>query len=131
MNSSNIYPQLLTIEASVTKKKEYIYQAAMMEPHTSAELSIDDIVSLCDDLIDTHGMTAGIQITKIDYSQSKVNNLFLRSFILLRYKTKRHCCQNHPKQYYRIPTATLQYSAGNKAKTNLCLFLFYNLTFYS
>ena len=54
MNSSNIYPQLLTIEAAVTKKKEYIYQAAMMDPHTAAELSIDDIVSLCDDLIDAH-----------------------------------------------------------------------------
>lgn len=54
MNSSNIYPQLLTIEAAMTKKKEYIYQAAMMEPHTAAELSIDDIVSLCDDLIEAH-----------------------------------------------------------------------------
>lgn len=54
MNSSNIYPQLLTIKAAVTKKKEYIYQAAMMEPHTAAELSIDDIVSLCDDLIEAH-----------------------------------------------------------------------------
>lgn len=54
MNSSNIYPQLLTIEAAVSKKKEYIYQAAMMEPHTAAELSIDDIVSLCDDLIEAH-----------------------------------------------------------------------------
>lgn len=55
MNSSNIYPQLLTIEAAVTKKKDYIYQAAMMEPHTAAELSIDDIVHLCDDLIEAHG----------------------------------------------------------------------------
>ena len=54
MNSSNIYPQLLTIEAAMTKKKEYIYQASMMEPHTAAELSIDDIVSLCDDLIEAH-----------------------------------------------------------------------------
>lgn len=54
MNSSNIYPQLLTIEAAMTKKKEYIYQAAMMEPHTAAELSIDDIVSLCEDLIEAH-----------------------------------------------------------------------------
>lgn len=55
MNSSNIYPQLLTIEAAVTRKKDYIYQAAMMEPHTAAELSIDDIVHLCDDLIEAHG----------------------------------------------------------------------------
>ena len=54
MNSSNIYSQLLTIEAAVTRKKEYIYQAAMMDPHTGAELSADDIVHLCDDLIDAH-----------------------------------------------------------------------------
>lgn len=54
MNSSNIYAQLLTIEAAVTKKKEYIYQAAMMDPHTGSELSIDDIISLCDELIEAH-----------------------------------------------------------------------------
>lgn len=54
MNMTNINTQLLTIEAAVTKKKEAIYQAAMLEPHTSAELSIDDIVSLCDDLIEAH-----------------------------------------------------------------------------
>ena len=54
MNMTNINAQLLTIEAAVTKKKEYIYQAAMMDPHTSSELSIDDIVALCDDLIEAH-----------------------------------------------------------------------------
>lgn len=52
MNMTNINAQLLTIEAAVTKKKEAVYQAAMLEPHTSAELSIDDIVSLCDDLME-------------------------------------------------------------------------------
>ena len=55
MNMSNINVQLLTIEAAATKKKEYIYQAAMMDPHTDAELSIDDIVKMCDELIDAHG----------------------------------------------------------------------------
>lgn len=54
MNMTNINPQLLTIEAAATRKKEYIYQAAMLDPHTSSELSIDDIVSLCDDLIEAH-----------------------------------------------------------------------------
>ena len=54
MNSSNIYPQLLTIEAVHTGKKELIYQAAMMDPHTAAELSTDEIVSLCDDLMQAH-----------------------------------------------------------------------------
>ena len=54
MNMTNVNVQLLTIEAAVTKKKEAIYQAAMLDPHTSSELSIDDIVSLCDDLIEAH-----------------------------------------------------------------------------
>ncbi len=54
MNMTNINVQLLTIEAAVTKKKEKIYQAAMLDPHTSSELSIDDIVALCDDLIAAH-----------------------------------------------------------------------------
>ncbi|MBE6543664.1 MAG: alpha-glucosidase/alpha-galactosidase [Ruminococcaceae bacterium] len=54
MNMTNINVQLLTIEAAVTKKKEHIYHAAMLDPHTSSELSIDDIVALCDDLIEAH-----------------------------------------------------------------------------
>ena len=54
MNRNNINVQLLTIEAAVTKKKEHIYQAAMLDPHTSSELSIDDIVAMCDDLIEAH-----------------------------------------------------------------------------
>lgn len=55
LNRTNINTQLLTIEAAITRKKEYIYQAAMLDPHTAAELSLDDIVSLCDDLIEAHG----------------------------------------------------------------------------
>ncbi|MDQ0338649.1 alpha-galactosidase [Caldalkalibacillus uzonensis] len=55
LNRTNINTQLLTIEAAMNRKKEYIYQAALLDPHTSAELSIDDIVSLCDDLIEAHG----------------------------------------------------------------------------
>jgi len=54
MNITNINPQLLTIEAAVTGKREHIYQAAMLEPHTAAELSIDDIISMCDELIEAH-----------------------------------------------------------------------------
>ena len=55
MNMTNINVQLLTIEAAATRKKEYIYQAAMLDPHTAAELSIDDIVKMCDELIEAHG----------------------------------------------------------------------------
>lgn len=54
MNSSNIYPQMLTIEAAHTMKKETIYQAAMMDPHTGAQLSTDEIVALCDELFEAH-----------------------------------------------------------------------------
>ncbi|CAH0121226.1 Alpha-galactosidase [Paenibacillus sp. CECT 9249] len=55
LNRTNINTQLLTIEAAVTGKKEHIYHAAMLDPHTSAELSMDDIISMCDDLIAAHG----------------------------------------------------------------------------
>lgn len=54
MNSSNVHTQLLTIEAAVTGDVEKIYQAAMMDPHTAAELSIDDIIAMCDELIEAH-----------------------------------------------------------------------------
>ncbi|EFW39031.1 alpha-glucosidase/alpha-galactosidase [Treponema phagedenis] len=55
MNMTNINTQLLTIEAARTKTREAIYHAAMLDPHTAAELSIDDIRALCDELIDAHG----------------------------------------------------------------------------
>ena len=54
MNSSNIYAQMLTIEAAHTMDKQKIYQAAMMDPHTGAELSTDEIVALCDELFEAH-----------------------------------------------------------------------------
>lgn len=55
LNRTNINTQLLTIEAARTRKKEHIYHAALLDPHTSAELSMDDIVALCDALIEAHG----------------------------------------------------------------------------
>ena len=55
LNRTNINVQLLTIQAIMTRKKDYIYHAAMLDPHTSSELSIDDIVAMCDDLIEAHG----------------------------------------------------------------------------
>lgn len=54
MNSSNIYPQMLTIEAAVTGKIETLYQAAMMDPHTGAQLSTDEIVALVNELVEAH-----------------------------------------------------------------------------
>ncbi|MFC0212350.1 alpha-glucosidase/alpha-galactosidase [Paenibacillus chartarius] len=55
LNRTNINTQLLTIEAAMTRKREHIYHAAMLDPHTAAELSIDDIIALCDDMIEAHG----------------------------------------------------------------------------
>ena len=54
MNMTNINPQLLTIEAAATGKKEHIYHAAMLDPHTSSQLSIDDIIKMCDELYEAH-----------------------------------------------------------------------------
>ncbi len=51
----SISVQELTVEAALTKKRDRIYQAALLDPHTSAELSPDQIWSLVDDLIDAHG----------------------------------------------------------------------------
>ncbi len=55
MNMTNINTQLLTIEAARTRKKEYIYQAAMLDPLTAAELNIKDICAMVDELIEAHG----------------------------------------------------------------------------
>ncbi|WP_101842838.1 alpha-glucosidase/alpha-galactosidase [Halobacillus sp. Marseille-P3879] len=66
LDRTNINTQLLTIEAAMTGKREHIYQAAMLDPHTAAELSIDDIISLCDDLIEAHGD----MIPKLDREKS-------------------------------------------------------------
>ncbi|MBQ1934790.1 MAG: alpha-glucosidase/alpha-galactosidase, partial [Clostridia bacterium] len=54
MNRTNINVQLLTIEAAVTQKKEHIYHAAMLDPHTASELSVDEIIKMCDELYDAH-----------------------------------------------------------------------------
>ena len=55
MNMTNINAQLLTIEAARTKKREHIYQAAMLDPHTGSELDIDSIKKMVDELLETHG----------------------------------------------------------------------------
>jgi alpha-galactosidase len=52
---TNINVQSLTVEAALTGKREHIYHAAMLDPHTAAELSLDQIWSLVDDLIAAHG----------------------------------------------------------------------------
>ena len=52
---TNVNVQGLTVEAALTGRREPVYQAAMLDPHTAAELSLDEIRSLVDDLLDAHG----------------------------------------------------------------------------
>src|SRR5688572_30766134 len=55
LQQTNINVQSLVVEAALTGKREHIYHAAMLDPHTAAELSLDEIWSLVDDLIEAHG----------------------------------------------------------------------------
>jgi alpha-galactosidase len=52
---THINVQRLTIEAALTLKRDYIYHAAMFDPHTSAELDLDQIYSMVDELLEAHG----------------------------------------------------------------------------
>lgn len=54
INRTNINPQILAVDACFSQRKEDVYRAALLDPHTSAELSIDDIISLCDELFEVH-----------------------------------------------------------------------------
>ena len=55
LQQTNINVQSLVVEAALTGKREHIYHAAMLDPHTAAELSLEQIWSLVDDLIAAHG----------------------------------------------------------------------------
>lgn len=52
---TNINVQALTVEAALTRKREHIYHAAMLDPHTAAELDLEQIWNLVDDLLEAHG----------------------------------------------------------------------------
>lgn len=52
---TNINVQSLTVEAALTGKREHIYHAAMLDPHTAAELSLEQIWQMVDELIEAHG----------------------------------------------------------------------------
>ena len=52
---TNISVQELTVEALLTGNREHLYHAAMLDPHTSAELDLDAIWSMVDELIAAHG----------------------------------------------------------------------------
>jgi alpha-galactosidase len=52
---TNINVQALTVEAVLQQNPERIYQAAMLDPHTAAELDLDQIWALVNDLLAAHG----------------------------------------------------------------------------
>ncbi len=52
---TNVIVQALTVEAIITGKREHVYQAAMLDPHTAAELGLDQIWKLVDALLEAHG----------------------------------------------------------------------------
>ena len=54
INRTNVNVQLLTIRAAKTRRKEDLYMAAMMDPHTAAELSMDEIRRMCDEMLEAH-----------------------------------------------------------------------------
>ena len=52
---TNVNVQALTVEAALTGQREHIYHAALLDPHTAAELAPDEIYALVDDLLAAHG----------------------------------------------------------------------------
>lgn len=52
---TNINVQKLTVQAALTKQRGAIYHAAMLDPHTAAELDLEQIWDLVDAMIDAHG----------------------------------------------------------------------------
>ena len=52
---TNVNVQALTVEAALTGKREHVYHAAMLDPHTAAELSLVEIHELVDRLLEAHG----------------------------------------------------------------------------
>ena len=55
LNLTHIGVHEMVIKAATTLRKEYIYMAAYLDPHTRDQLTLDEIKSLCDDLIEAHG----------------------------------------------------------------------------
>lgn len=52
---TNINVQDLTVQALLTENPDHIYHAAMLDPHTGAELDLDQIWALTHDLLAAHG----------------------------------------------------------------------------
>jgi alpha-galactosidase len=52
---TNVNVQTLTVEAALTGCLDHVYHAAMLDPHAAAELTLDEIRDLVDELLGAHG----------------------------------------------------------------------------
>lgn len=55
LNMTNINVHLLAVEAALTGSRDALYQAAFLDPHTAGELTLDQIVAMCDEMLEAHG----------------------------------------------------------------------------
>jgi alpha-galactosidase len=56
MNMTHVNVHLIAIEAAVTRKRDHVYHAVMLDPHTAAELSLDEIKLMVDELLEAHSV---------------------------------------------------------------------------
>jgi alpha-galactosidase len=63
LNRSFVNVVELTVHAALEQRRDLVYAAALMDPHTGATLTVDRITAMCDDLIEAHGdlMPEGIR----------------------------------------------------------------------
>jgi alpha-galactosidase len=54
LTQTNVNVQSLAVEAAVTGRRDHVYHAAMLDPHTAAELDLDQIWALVNDLLEEH-----------------------------------------------------------------------------
>lgn len=54
LNQTNISVQQLAVEGALKGRKEYIYNAVMMDPHTASVLTLDEIRNMTDELFEAH-----------------------------------------------------------------------------
>jgi alpha-galactosidase len=52
---TNVNVQEMAVEATLTRRRDHVYQAAFLDPHASSELTLDEITSMVDDLLEAHG----------------------------------------------------------------------------
>ena len=52
---TNINVQELTVAALMQENRDHVHHAAMMDPHTAAELDLEQITSMVDQLVEAHG----------------------------------------------------------------------------